>query len=74
MMLGTAAIRSISETSVDLSLGGAYSLMYSAVSSASGNAITRATNATSTVPSRTAEMPILSSSGCHWLSVKKLKP
>ncbi len=45
-MLGIAAIRSTSDTSVERSQGGAYSLMKSAVRKASGNATTSATRAT----------------------------
>ena len=33
-----------------------------------------ATTATSKVPTRTAAMPMLSWSGCHCVSVKKLNP
>ena len=73
-MLGTAAIRSTRETSSERSRGGAYSLMNSAVSSPSGNATTIATAATSKVPMSVDEIPILSSSGSHWLSLKKPKP
>ena len=73
-MLGTAAIRSTIEISVGLSRAGAYSLMNSAVSNASGNAITMATSATSKVPRSTAEIPIRSCSGSQSLSVKNEKP
>ena len=63
MMLGTAAIRSTAETSQALSRRGAYSVMNRAKPRASGKADDEATSATSTVPTRTAAMPILSSSG-----------
>ena len=41
---------------------------------ASGKATTMATRATSTVPTSTAAMPILLSSGCQRVWVKKCSP
>ena len=53
---------------------GAYSVMNSAVARASGKAIRRASRATCAVPSSTAEMPMMSRSGCHSFSMKKFHP
>ena len=67
-------MRSTSETSVARTECGAYSEMNSAVSSASGNAMTRATPATETVPTRMPAMPTVPCSGAHASSVKKDSP
>ena len=74
MTLGTAAIRSMVETRVDFSQAGAYSLMYSAVISASGKATTNAMIATSMVPTMTAAIPSLSCDTDHRVSVKNRSP
>ena len=74
MIDGTAAIRATIETIRPLIRTGAYSLMNSAVASASGNAKVIATIATVKVPSSTPAMPTLPWSGAHWFWVKKPGP
>ena len=74
MMLGTAAMRSIAEISHAFSRRGAYSVMNSAKPMARGMPTATATAATSIVPTSTAAMPTLSSSGCQLEVVKKLNP
>ena len=48
--------------------------MKSAIIRARGKLTAIATSATSTVPTSTAAIPILSSSGCQFVSVKNLRP
>ena len=74
MMLGTAAMRSMADTMEDRRRRGAYSVMNRAKPMANGTLTVTATRAISTVPTRTAAMPIWLSSGCHDEVVKKLKP
>src|SRR5262249_26481530 len=62
--LGTAAIRSTRPIQKRLPRV-AYSDMYNATHSASGNATQSATDAINSVPTRTAAMPKFPESGCH---------